>query len=110
MKGDPFPLFCQAHGLPLPQGEYRFLRTRRWRFDWAWVEALVAIEVEGGIWTRGRHTRGTGYLHDMAKYNAAQLSGWMVLRYTPQQLYGPAVVETLHTVLDRGSLACRRAI
>ncbi len=47
---------------------------------------MVAVEIEGGIWTGGRHTRGKGYQGDMEKYNAAQLYGWKVLRYTPDQI------------------------
>ena len=62
--------------------EYRFHPKRRWRFDFANPEYKVAIEFEGGIWTGGRHTRGTGYKNDCDKYNAAQLLGWRVLRYT----------------------------
>ena len=62
--------------------EYRFHPVRRWRFDHANPEYKVAIEYEGGIWTGGRHTRGTGYKNDCDKYNAAQVLGWRVLRYT----------------------------
>jgi hypothetical protein len=47
---------------------------------------MIALEVEGGVWTRGRHTRGKGFLGDMEKYNAAALGGWCVLRVTPDRL------------------------
>lgn len=105
---DALSLLCRAHALPEPQREYRFLPPRRWRFDYAWVDALVAIECEGGAWIRGRHTRGIGFINDMAKYNAAQLAGWIVLRYTPQQLTQAATLETLRTILCLDSIACRR--
>jgi very-short-patch-repair endonuclease len=62
--------------------EYRFDSTRRWRFDLAWPEHRVALEIEGGVWTRGRHTRPTGYIGDLRKYNAATARGWRVLRVT----------------------------
>lgn len=76
--------------MPLPVPEHRFHPTRRWRLDWAWPDPahpcwMIAVEVEGGAWTRGRHTRGAGYVADMQKYNTATLMGWRVLRYTPQQ-------------------------
>ena len=61
--------------------EFRFHPVRRWRFDYAIPEALVAIEVEGGIYAGGRHVRGAGYEKDCQKYNEAQLLGWIVLRY-----------------------------
>src|SRR5678809_931558 len=60
---------------------------RRWRFDIAFEDERLAIEVEGGTWTRGRHTRGSGYEKDCEKYNTAVLLGWRVLRFTSCLLY-----------------------
>ena len=72
--------------------EYRFHSTRQWRCDFACHDIAVAIEIDGGAWLKGdnqgRHTRGAGFIEDMAKINAAQLYGWIVLRYTPQQFDG----------------------
>ena len=68
------------------EAEYRFNPDRRWRFDWACPVLKIAIECEGGVWVRGRHSRGAGMIADMDKYNWAALNGWMVLRYTPQNL------------------------
>jgi hypothetical protein len=62
--------------------EHRFHPTRRWRFDFAWPLISVALEVEGAVWVGGRHTRGSGFLGDMTKYNTATLMGWRVLRTT----------------------------
>lgn len=81
-----FALVCRAAGLPEPVPEYRFDVTRRWKFDWAFPVEKIALEQEGGAWTRGRHTRGKGFIKDMAKYNAAAIQGWCVLRVTPDQL------------------------
>jgi len=75
-------LLIEAEGLPEPEREWRFHATRRWRFDFAWPEQRVAVEVQGGIWTHGRHTRGIGYQRDCSKYNEAQLMGWRVLLVT----------------------------
>lgn len=66
--------------------EYRFNPQRRWRFDWACPKVKIAVEVEGGCFIQGRHSRGAGMIADMQKYNWAALNGWMVLRYTPQNL------------------------
>lgn len=78
---------CKAAKLdPMPETEYRFHPTRRWRFDFAWPDDKVAVEIEGGVWTRGRHTRPTGYMGDLEKYNEAVKLGWKVLRYTPSML------------------------
>ncbi|MDE3073808.1 MAG: hypothetical protein KGJ86_00130 [Chloroflexota bacterium] len=63
--------------------EVRFCPQRRWRFDLARRDIRVAIEVDGAIWTQGRHTRGTGVENDCEKYNKAAALGWTVLRVTP---------------------------
>jgi hypothetical protein len=60
-------------------------KKREWRFDVAAPVQRIAIEIEGGVWTRGRHTRGKGYIEDMEKYNRAVVLGWRLLRYTPDQ-------------------------
>jgi len=57
--------------------------VRRWRFDYAFPEVKVAIELEGGVWSNGAHTRGKHYISDMEKYNSAVELGWVVLRYLP---------------------------
>lgn len=73
--------------------EYRFAPPRRWRFDWAWLDCKVALEVQGGIWTHGRHTRGAALLKEHEKLNAAAALGWRVLYCTPQQFESGAWVE-----------------
>ena len=85
-KLDAFSILCLSHGLPAPVPEYRFAPPRRWRFDWAFMEKKIAVEQEGGIWTRGRHTRGAGYVADLEKYNSAARWGWRVFRFTPAQI------------------------
>lgn len=88
-----FALHCRVSGLT-PEREYRFDPNRRWRFDFAFPANMLAVEVEGGTWSGGRHTRGSGYAKDMEKYNAAVKLGWRVLRYsTDMVLAGTAIEE-----------------
>jgi very-short-patch-repair endonuclease len=76
-----------AHfGIPEPVAEFRFHPERKWRFDYAWPDHRVALEVEGGAWSGGRHTRGAGFIADLEKYNEANADGWNIIRVTPQQL------------------------
>lgn len=95
-----FAQWCVDNGIPMPVREHRFHATRKWRFDFAWPDKLVALEVEGGVWSQGRHTRGSGFIADMEKYNTAASLWWLVLRRMPIQL------ETDDTsTLLRGALA-----
>jgi|15BtaG_2_1085339.scaffolds.fasta_scaffold07030_5 hypothetical protein len=64
--------------------EYKFHPERQWRFDFASTVAMIALEIEGGVYVQGRHSRGAGMEEDMRKYNAAAGLGWKVIRATPQ--------------------------
>lgn len=72
----------RAANVLAPIAEYRFHPTRRWRFDLAWPERLVAVEVDGGTWIGGRHTTGSGIEGDARKQSTAASMGWRVLRVT----------------------------
>lgn len=95
-----FEQLLRSVGLPPPVREHRFHAVRRWRFDYAWPEQRVALEVEGGVWTGGRHTRGAGFLGDVEKYNAAVLAGWRVVRVVPGKLCASATVGMLESLLQ----------
>ncbi|WP_291341350.1 DUF559 domain-containing protein [Acinetobacter sp. UBA801] len=66
--------------------EFQFHPTRKWRADFHIKNTKLLIEVEGGIWSGGRHTRGKGYIGDMEKYNAATMMGYQVLRFSTEQV------------------------
>lgn len=86
-------------GLPQGVAEYRFDDRRRWRFDIAWPDRRIALEVEGGTWTAGRHTRGRGYEADLEKYNAAALAGWCVIRVTTGMVEDGRAIALLERAL-----------
>ena len=87
-----------APDAPEPREQYRFaaehvgmgpgLRKRLaaaglqdWRFDFAWPDLELAVEIHGGVWINGRHNRGAGFESDMQKMNTAMLTGWTVLQF-----------------------------
>ena len=77
-------VLAQLVGSPDPATELLFHPKRKWRFDYAWEEQKLALEVHGGIHSGGRHTRGRGFVEDRAKMNEATLLGWTVLEVTPE--------------------------
>lgn len=68
--------------LPAPVRDKRFHPTRQWRADFRWPGLRVMVEIEGGVWSNGRHVRPAGYEEDCVKYNAATVMGYRVLRFT----------------------------
>jgi hypothetical protein len=97
-----FSQVLRGLGLPEPVAEHRFHPDRRWRFDYAWLDFKVALEVEGGVWVGGRHTRGAGFVNDMDKYSEAAILGWCVLRVTPSDLLKTGVVLVARALIIRG--------
>lgn len=81
-----FIAYWQTFGVETLDSEYQFANPRRWRFDFAHVYSKTAIELEGGVWAGGRHTRGAGFIGDCEKYNVAVMEGWAVLRFTSDML------------------------
>ena len=73
--------FLKSAGLEFKK-EFRFSKQRSFKFDYAIPLIMVAIEYEGVVSVKSRHTTIKGYSMDCEKYNLAQIEGWKVLRYT----------------------------
>lgn len=95
---ETFALHCSAHQLR-PEREFRFDEDRKWRFDFAFPGKKIGVEIEGGTWTNGRHSRGTGYEKDLRKYNAAARLGWIVLRYSTRMVTDGSAIDEVLEVL-----------
>jgi len=91
----------RAAGRPAPVTEFLFHHERKWRADFAWPEAMVILEVEGGTWTRGRHVRPKGFAEDICKSNAAQLMGYTALKATGEQIRQGLAIQWLSEALER---------
>lgn len=78
--------------------EYRFHPVRRWRFDF--LIGQWAVEIEGGTWTKGAHTRGKHYQGDCEKYNEAAIMGFKVLRFTTDMVKSGHAIDTIKRALS----------
>lgn len=76
----------KAAKLPAPVRELAPITGRRFRFDLAWPDRKLACEVQGGVWTLGRHTRGAGAESDAEKLTLAALAGWRCLVVTAKHI------------------------
>lgn len=81
--------------------EHVFHPVRKWRFDVAFPDAKLAVEIDGGAWSKGRHVRGKGFIEDQRKTNAAAILGWRVLRFVWDDLESGSgyFVETILAAL-----------
>ena len=89
----------KLHNIELPDFEVKFHPTRKWRFDYCWQSKMIALEVEGGVFSGGRHTRGLGFMNDIEKYNNASLLGYRLIRTTPTELRSKENIELIKQIL-----------
>lgn len=104
--------------LPAPQREYRFAAhqvgmgagvksrlqaagLKDWRLDFAWPDQMLAVEVEGGGWSGGRHTTGQGFEEDMQKYHHVMRLGWTLYRCDGRLIKSGDAARLVAHLLDK---------
>ena len=92
---------CVDQGWPAPTAEHRFNLDRRWRFDLAWPNHWVAVEIQGGLFASGRHTQGAALRREFEKLNDAQVRGWIVLLILPEQITSGYLTQLLAAYFAR---------
>jgi len=98
-KGEEaFALHCRVEELS-PEREYRFHPERKWRFDFAFPEQKIAVEIEGLSNRFSRHSTIAGFREDCYKYNAAATLGWRVLRYSTEMVLRADAINDVLEVL-----------
>lgn len=92
---------CRRRGIAEPVAEFKFLEDRKFRFDLAWVDQKLALEIDGGVFMKGGggHNRGAAVRRDHEKGNLAAACGWRVLRVFPEVVLGPGTFELVGRAL-----------
>lgn len=111
---DVFASQCRSYQLPPFEQQLMFAKAelgRQWRFDFAWRDYWLAVEIEGlvprkigrEIVAGGRHGSIAGIKGDMQKYNTAALLGWTVLRFEQNDVKPRRAIEfTMRVLAARG--------
>lgn len=81
--------------LPPPQREFKFHPNRDWRFDYAWPDKKIAVEVQGMP-----HRIRERFLSDVEKLAVAQIHGWQVLLVAGQDVRSGRAVSWLVTLWE----------
>lgn len=97
-----FEICCNLEKL-VYEKEVKFCPTRKWRTDFMFSceGRRVAVEIEGGVRSNGRHTRAEGFIKDMEKYNTYITMGIQLLRFTTEDIEKKPVtcVDTIKQTL-----------
>jgi very-short-patch-repair endonuclease len=91
-------LHLRAAAIPFER-EYRFHPSRAWRFDFALPAARLAIEVQGGVFSNGRHARGAGITDECEKFAHAVIAGWRVMPVTGAQVKSGLAIQWVKQAL-----------
>jgi len=96
-----FERLWKLHGGPALTKEVKFHPTRRWRWDFCNPRAMAAIEINGGVFVGGRHSRGMGQGRDAEKGRLAAYSGWSVIHFTTKCLTWENVKQAVEWFVRR---------
>jgi hypothetical protein len=105
-------LFAIPKGLPIPERQAVVVEGRGWRWDLAFPDSRLGIEVQGGTYlaTPGKHSRGCGQSKDFAKLNAAALEGWTVLQFDSAAIDSMRIVDSVELIYATlAAIAIRKA-
>lgn len=83
--------------------EFKFAPRRKWRADFLMLEcnSPCLVEVNGGIWTNGRHTRGAALQDEYRKISEAGILGYRILIVTPQDVKDGSALALIKRALGR---------
>ena len=91
----------KAIRLPAPEREFKAVEGRKFKWDFAWPDHSLLLEIQGQIWRKGGHTTGTGILRDMEKLNLAVLNGWRVLQVAREHIESGQAVKWVQQALSQ---------
>jgi very-short-patch-repair endonuclease len=86
--------------LPQPKREVRLVPGRQFRWDRVWRVQRLAVEIQGGTWKQGAHSRGAGQARDAKKQALATLAGWRCLSVTADQIRSGEAVAWIEQALQ----------
>lgn len=97
-----FALQCEQAGLPTPVREYSAIPGRRYRWDFAWPDKRVLVEINGGTYAHMGHSTGSGIARDYEKSNLAMLAGWRTFVFDRRMVEAGTALDVTAKALGIG--------
>jgi hypothetical protein len=106
---DTFAAQVRRYRLPEPVRQLKFALDvrRKWAWDFAWPQFMVAVELQGLVveaignrrYVRGGHGTVPGMINDMEKLNAGVLLGWSPLWFAQNHVRSNDAIAVTQRVL-----------
>ena len=100
---DLFAMQLDAAGLGGYVREFRAIPGRKFRFDFCWEKDRLLVEINGGTYSKGEHSTGTGIARDYEKNNLAQIGGWRVLSFDTKMVKSGEALQVTEQILTNQS-------
>lgn len=93
---------CIEQGIAPEAREYVAIPRRRFRWDYAWPTLKILVEIQGGVFLRGRsgHTSAAGVRRDATKNNLAVLYGYLPFQFTTDLVRNGSAVRFMKGLID----------
>ena len=90
-------LLFQVHNchIPVPETEWKAVAGRKFRWDLAWPEFHLLVEIQGGTWGKGAHSTGSGLHRDYEKLNLATLAGFQCFMFDSDMVKSGQAINTI---------------
>ena len=99
-----FAMQLDSAGLTGYVREYRAIPGRKFRFDFAFLRERLLVEINGGTYNGGAHSRGVGLNRDYEKGNLAVVNNWRVLSFDTKQVKSGAALEVVEQLINNQSI------
>lgn len=68
---------------------------KTYNIDFCWVGLKFCVEIQGGTYGNGAHSRGAGYAADRKRIRDLSFMGWIVWEYTTDDLKPNTLYDTI---------------
>jgi very-short-patch-repair endonuclease len=96
-----FAFQLDSAGLTQYVREYQAIPGRKFRFDFCFRKERLLIEINGGTYSKGAHSTGTGIARDYEKGNLAVQHGWKVLQFDTKMVKSGVGLQTTEQLINQ---------
>ena len=98
---DLFAMQLDAAGLGGYVREAQIIPNRKFRYDFYFPEHRLCVEVQGGVWSNGAHSRPTGIKRDYEKSNLCTQYGFKLLQFDVKAVKSGEALDVTEQLINQ---------